>query len=208
MGRRLAVPLSLLTASLSLALLPSATAAVSSHVPDFDLLVRPVAVSKLPLVLRTGFEGFGKHSKAHGRRARVGQVRLSEGIVMAAGNYRWICTNYKTKGEPKAAGSGGCSPRSQASQEGLINICAGRSRKVQIDGLVPNGVTTIQLDRGGIGPTILVPVVRNAFAASLPHADLTFRGLNATGETVIEHEYPLADAHGSGCYSFFEARTE
>jgi hypothetical protein len=203
MARRL-VALSLSAACLSLALVPIATATGKRHVPSFDLLVRPVAVSKLPSALRVGFEAFGKH----GRKARVGQVRLSEGILTAAGNNGWICSNYRAKGEPKFGGSGGCSPRKQAAREGLISICGDQTGKLQIYGLVPNGVATIELDRDRQGPTAIVPVVRNAFVVPPPRADLTFRALSATGEVVIEHRYPLAGARGGGCHSFFEARTE
>lgn len=201
MARRFAALLSLSAACVSLALVPVATAAGKRHVPSFDLLVRPVAVSKLPPSLRIGFEAFGKH----GRKARVGQVRLAEGVLTAAGNNGWICSSFRAKGEPKFGGSGGCSPRKQAVREGLIGICGDESGRLRIDGLVPNGVATIELDRDSQGPTVAVPVVRNAFAAPLPHANLTFRALSASGEVVIEHRYPLAEAHGVGCYSFFEA---
>jgi hypothetical protein len=73
---------------------------------------------------------------------------------------------------------------------------------------MPNGVVTIELDRDGPGPTQIVPVVRNAFTAPLPHAELTFRAFDASGEAVAEHRYPLAHTRGGACYSFFEAKAE
>lgn len=206
------VGVALAVAAAYLMLAPGAGAAGERHVPHFDLLVRPTVVSKLPPELRIGFEGFGKHRHKHGREVRVGRVRLSEGTLTAVGNHRWICTNFTAKGQPKFSGPGGCAPFGQTLREGLVNICDEQGGKLRADGLVPNGVVAIELDRDGHGPTRTVPVVRNAFTTPLPYADLAFRALDASGETVIEHRYPLGDLHrfdgGLGCYAFFEARAE
>jgi hypothetical protein len=203
MARRRFALLSLLAACFSVMLTPAATGAARKHVPGFDLLVRPTSVSNLPPSLRLGFERTHKH----GLRVRVGQVRLPEGVLTAAGNYRWICTGYRAKGEPKFLAAGGCSSRGQAAREGLIDICGKRGESLRIAGLVPNGVATVEFDLGG-AKKFTVPVDRNAFTAPLPRANLVFRALDTDGETEIEHRYPLADAHGDACFSFFEARAE
>ncbi|HYC82410.1 MAG TPA: hypothetical protein VEB65_11525 [Solirubrobacterales bacterium] len=201
-----------LAACLGLAPAAGAGATERRHVPEFDLLVRPTTVSKLPAGLRLGFEGFGEHHRhKHGRTVRVGQVRLAEGTVTAAGNHRWVCIDFTPKGERRFSGGGGCAPYAQTVRDGLVNICADAGGKLQIDGLVPNGVTAIELDRDGPAPARTVPVVRNAFSAPLPRAGLSFRALNSSGEAVIEHRYPLAHTigeGGGGCYAFFEAVAE
>ena len=202
----------LLAACLVLAAAPHAGAAGERHVPQFDLLVRPTVVSKLPLELRLGFEGFGKHPNKHGREVRVGRVRLDEGTVTAVGNHRWICSHYTAAAEPSFSGHGGCAPFGQVRTDGLVDICTEEGGTLRIDGLVPNGVEAIELDRDGRGPTQTIPVTRNAFTAVPPRTDLTFRALDASGEAVIEHSYPLGHlaplGGGGGCYAFFEARAE
>jgi hypothetical protein len=206
-----AVALVVAATCLGLTMVPGAGAAGRPHVPHFDLLVRPTLISKLPEALRIGFEGFGKHRNEHGRKVRVGRVQLSEGTLTAVGNHRWICTNYTAKGEPPLFGGGGCAPYGQAVEEGILDICD-EGGGLRIDGLVPNGVATIEFDRVGPGPTRTVPVVRNGFTARLPRADITFRALDAGSEAVIEHSFPLGHlihgGGGPGCYTFFEARAE
>jgi hypothetical protein len=216
------VGLAVLACACVVATAAAAPASGGRHLPYFSLMNERVAVKKLPLELRISLGDFpGGRAAPFGPPIHgpvwFGEVERPKETVMAAGNKRWVCESEIPDNEFEGGG-GGCT--TLASSRNLFNLhissCGkGPARHYRIAGLVPNGVTGLEIEKadGTIGRT--VPVVENTIAFTVGLEDFTLRGVGDAAAESLERNLPLAHALGrgenrAGCVGliFAEARGE
>lgn len=190
--RRTAVALAAMALLVIAAMNQSAAAARAGRVPathlaHFDLLRKPVTLERIPRILRFPFEeGLPKEAR-HG--FRIGKVRLPEGTVTAVGNSRMICFEAKM-GE---SGGGGCERTRRVLHRGLsvYSPCIEGTKDVRISGIVPNGITSIGVDRHADGQIEEeIPVTGNAFTTLLGPVGVVLHGIGP-GAHGLAIRYPL-----------------
>lgn len=198
----------------------AAPASGGRHLPYFSLMSERVAIRKLPLELRISF-GRLPGVRAPGRWAKrgpvwFGEVERPKTTILAAGNARWVCETEVPKDET-LGGGGGCTTLG-ASRE-LFNLdvssCGkGPARHFRITGLVPNGVTALEIEKadGTVGRT--VPVIENTVAFTVGREDFTLHGVGSVAAERIERPVPLGKGpllggNRAGCVGviWVEART-
>jgi hypothetical protein len=198
----------------------AAPASGGRHLPYFSLMNERVGVKKLPIELRLSFGWFPGGKRAASRPPKrgpvwFGEVERPKTTIMAAGNGQWVCETEESNDE-ELGGGGGCT--TLAATRELFNLdvssCGkGPPRQFRIAGLVPNGVTGIEVERSDrtIGRT--VPVIENTVAFTVGREDIVLRGVGDSGAEKLERKLPLAhlakfDDDGSGAcasYTIFEA---
>jgi hypothetical protein len=196
----------------------AAPASGGRHLPYFSLMNQRVAVKKLPLGLRIWFGGIPEGGTLSSGRAKggpvwFGEVERPKMTILAAGNSRWVCDLEQPKDE-MLGGGGSCSTLG-ASRE-LFNLSVrscgkGPPRHFRITGLVPNGVTGLEVEKadGTAGRT--VPVVENTVAFTVGREDFTLHGVGNPAAERLERPMPLGGLSGfgdqrGGCagYTFME----
>ncbi|HVX33871.1 MAG TPA: hypothetical protein VHA80_12085 [Solirubrobacterales bacterium] len=214
-GKAIAVVSAVLACAAVVGTAVAAPASGGRHLPYFSLMSERVAIRKLPLELRLSFGWFpGKKRDPrwmkHGP-VWFGEVERPEARIVAAGNARWVCETEVPKDE-MLGGDGGCTTLA-ASRE-LFNLdvssCGkGRPRRFRIAGLVPNGVTGLEIEKadGTIGRT--VPVTLNTVAFTVGREDVTLRGVGDRAAEGLERRLPLAELSklggGGDCGSYIVA---
>lgn len=196
----------------------AAPAAGGRHLPYFSLMNERVAVKKLPLDLRIWFGGIPEggtlsSGRAHGRPVWSGKVERPKMTILAAGNSRWVCETDQPKNE-MLGGGGGCTTLGASRELFNLNVrsCGkGPPRQFRITGLVPNGVTGLEVEKadGTVGRT--VPVIENTVAFTVGREDFTLRGVGDPAAERLERPMPLGRLsgfgdHRGGCagYTFME----
>jgi hypothetical protein len=184
----------------------AAPATGGRHLPYFSLLNERVAVQKLPFGLRFSFgqvlPGEIGRNAEHPTPGPVwfGQVERPNATILAAGNRRKVCETEKPKNDLQ--GSGGTCTTLGAARELFdltISSCGkGPARHYRIHGLVPNGVTGLEIEKsdGTMGRT--VPVTRNTFSFEVGLEDFTLHGVGSAAAELLERRFPLAGTAGRG----------
>jgi hypothetical protein len=198
----------------------AAPASGGRHLPYFSLMDERVAVTKLPFAMRLlfghalGIKGSGPPRHGHGP-LWFGEVERPNATIFAAARGHWVCDFERSHGDADGGG-GSCTTTAGARELGLLDVgsCGkGRPRHFRINGLVPDGVTGLELERsdGTIGRT--VPVIDNTFAFTVGREDFKLHGVGDVAAEKLERTLPLGhvggpDSHIAGCtlYSFFEAK--
>jgi hypothetical protein len=195
----------------------AAPASGGRHLPYFSVMNERVAIRRLPLELRISFghlPGVKALSSRQVKRGPVwfGEVERPKTTILAAGNGRWVCETEQPKDE-LLGGGGGCTTLG-ASRE-LFNLdvtsCGkGPARRFRIAGLVPNGVTGLEIEKadGTVGRT--VPVIENTVAFTVGREDITLRGVGDAAAGGVERRVPLGQGslpggNRAGCVSFIWA---
>jgi hypothetical protein len=201
------------------ALAGSAGAAPASggrHMPYLSLMNERVAIKKLPFLLRFSFRQFGRHG-LRGRRPQMhgpvwfGEAKQRGATFQVGGTKHWLCDFEIPEGEA-GGGGGSCATLADVRRmdELSIDSCGG-SHQYRINGLAPNGVTGIEVERSDGTITRTIPVVDNIVAFSIGHVDVTLHGVGDAAAEAIERNLPLAGSSGSsrgGCsgYAFTEVK--
>lgn len=183
----------------------AAPASGGRHLPYFSLMSERVAVKKLPFELRFSFGqlpgGIGR-SAEHPTHGPVwfGEVRRPDATFLAAGNRRQVCEIEKPKDDLEGFG-GGCTTLAAARElfDLTISSCGGGpARHYRIQGLAPNGVTGLEIEKsdGTVGRT--VPVIDNTFSFTVGLEDFTLHGVGNAAAEKLERSLPLARAAGRG----------
>jgi hypothetical protein len=201
------------------ALAGSAAAAPASggrHMPYLSLMNERVAIKKLPFLLRFSFRQFGRHGLGGRRPPKHGLVWFGEAKQRGAtfqvgGTKHWLCDFEIPEGEA-GGGGGSCATLADVRRmdELSIDSCGG-SHQYRINGLAPNGVTGVEVERSDGTITRTIPVVDNIVAFSIGHVDVTLHGVGDAAAEAIERNLPLAGSSGSsrgGCssYAFTEVK--
>jgi hypothetical protein len=195
----------------------AAPAAGGRHMPYLSLMNERVAIKKLPFPLRFSFRQFGRHD-LRGRRPPMhgpvwfGEAKRQGATFQVAGTKHWLCDFELPKGEV-GGGGGSCATLADVRRmdELSIDSCNG-SHKFRVQGLAPNGVTGVEVERSDGRITRTIPVVDNILAFSIGHVDITLHGVGDAAAESIEHHLPLGGPSGGsrgGCsgYVFTEARS-
>jgi len=190
--------------------------------PYVSLMNERVAIKKLPFPLRLSFRAFGRDG-LRGLRGRrppkhgpvwFGEVERQGATFLAAGTKHWLCDFEMPAGEI-GGGGGGCSTLADVRRmDGLsVAFSCGGSHKFRLQGLAPNGVTGLEVERSDGRITRTIPVVDNIVAFSIGHVDVTLHGVGDAGAERIERHLPLAGPSGgrgssNGCsgYVFTEVK--
>jgi hypothetical protein len=185
--------------------------------PYVSLMNERVAIKKLPFLLRFSFRQFGRDG-LHGRRPPkhgpvwFGEVEQRGATFQVAGTKHWLC-DFETPAGEVGGGGGSCATLADVRRmdELSIDSCGG-SHQYRINGLAPNGVTGIEVERSDGKITRTIPVVDNIIAFSIGHEDITLRGVGDAVAERLERNLPLGAPSGSsrgGCsgYAFIEARS-
>jgi hypothetical protein len=208
-----------LAALATVALIGTAAAAPASggrHMPYISLMNERVAIKKLPFLLRLSFRQFGRGG-LRGRRPPkhgpvwFGEVERQGATFQVAGTKHWLC-DFEMPGGEVGGGGGSCAPLADVRRmdELSIDSCNG-SHKFRVQGLAPNGVTGIEVERSDGRITRTIPVVDNITAFSIGHVDITLHGVGDAAAERIERNLPLGGSSGSsrgGCsvYAFTEVK--
>jgi hypothetical protein len=208
-----------LAAIVCAALVGSAGAAPASggrHMPYLSLMNERVAIKKLPFLLRFSFREFGRHGLGGRRPPEHGPVWFGEAkqrgaTFQAGGTKHWLCDFEIPAGEA-GGGGGSCATLADVRRmdELSIDSCGG-SHQYRINGLAPNGVTGIEVERSDGSITRTIPVVDNIIAFSIGHVDITLHGVGDAAAERLERSLPLGGSSGSsrgGCsgYAFTEVK--
>jgi hypothetical protein len=202
-----------LAALVCAALVGSAGAAPASggrHMPYLSLMNERVAIKKLPFLLRFSFRQFGRtgfrgpHPPKHGP-VWFGEVKRQGATFQAAGTKHWLCA-FEEQTREAGGGGGSCATLADVRRmdELSIDSCGG-SHKFRVQGLAPNGVTGVEVERSDGRITRTIPIVDNVLAFSIGHADITLHGVGDAAAEHIERHLPLAGSSGSsrgGCSSY------
>lgn len=199
-------------------LVGSAAAAPASggrHMPYVSLMNERVAIKKLPFLLRFSFRQFGRHGLRGRRPPKHGPVWFGEAqrrgaTFQVAGTKHWLCDFELPKGEV-GGGGGSCATLADVRRMDELSIlsCNG-SHEFRVQGLAPNGVTGVEVERSDGRITRTIPVVDNILSFSIGHVDITLHGVGDAAAEQIERNLPLAGPSSSrgGCsgYVFAEAK--
>jgi hypothetical protein len=172
-----------------------------AHLPDFSLMNKRLPLKKLPLGM--GFSFGGARGFGHGHRPIHGPVWFGEvkrpGVtIAAAGVKRWVCMNETRSGN--GSGSGVCSTLAAARELGMLSIstpCDKHQTQTRIDGLVPNGVTGLEIELESGTVARIVPVIDNTVAFPIDRENVTLRGVGGAAAERLELRLPLG---GSGAF--------
>jgi hypothetical protein len=197
-----------------------AAGADGGHLPGFSLLGRKVGRSKLPESVGFFFNGIpgAKGTRiGHSGHGPVwfGEVARPKATIDAAGNGQWLCESEVRVGQTD--GGGACEPPGAAREFGLLDVSScgkGPIRVFRIVGLVPDGITGLEVEEAGgkIGRT--VPVIDNTVAFSIGPENIVLQGIGQPDAEEFERRLPLAetardfggdDQGGCGSYTFAEA---
>jgi hypothetical protein len=197
-----------------------AAAAPSSggrHMPYVSLMNERVAIKKLPFLLRFSFRESGKIHLRGRRPPKHGPVWFGEAkrqgaTFQVAGTKHWLCDFELPKGE-LGGGGGSCASLADVRRldELSIDSCGG-SHRFRVQGLAPNGLTGVEVERSDGRITRTIPIVDNILAFSIGHVDVTLHGLGDAAAESIERNLPLAGPsgfNGGGCsgYAFTEVKS-
>jgi hypothetical protein len=195
------------------ALVGSAAAAPASggrHMPYVSLMNERVAIKKLPFLLRFAFREFGGHGLRGRRPPKHGPVWFGEAkrqgaTSQVAGSKHWLCDFELPAGEA-GGGGGSCATLADVRRMDELSIgsCDG-SHQFRIDGLAPNGVTAVEVERSDGKITRTIPVVDNIIAFSIGHVNITLRGVGDPAAERLERNLPLGGPSGSsrgGCSGY------
>lgn len=199
----------------------AAPAAGGRHFPHFSLLGERVAVKKLPRETRfaiggpPGAKGFGLLPHVGRGPVWFGQVERPNATIEAVGKGHWVC-QFERPHDELGGGGGACTTVAGARELGLLDVrsCGkGPPRHFRIHGLVPDGVTGLEVERsdGTIGRT--VTVIENTVAFTIGREDFKLHGVGDAAAEGLERTLPLAHVGGDGgradCsfYTFVEARS-
>jgi hypothetical protein len=198
----------------------AAPASGGRHFPYFSLLNERVAVKKLPFGLRFSFGEIPGSKSADSRRgghgpAWFGEVERPNATIFAAARGHWVCVSeapdVDTRGERSV-----CTSLAGARELGLLHVgsCGkGPPRQFRVYGLLPDGVTGLEIERsdGTTGRT--VPVTDNTFAFTVGREDITVHAVGDASAEGLERTLPLAHVgsvggNRGGCsfYAFAEAK--
>ncbi len=154
---------------LCLALVGAAAAAPASggrHLPYFSLLNERVPIKKLPAGMEFSFgrgHGSGLGSPKVSGSAWFGEVERPGSTIIAAGVGHWICeTIEREAANGTGTGSGRCTTLAVARELQMLKLsenCHGR--QIRVSGLVPNGVTGLEVEKEGGTIERTVPVIEN-----------------------------------------------
>jgi hypothetical protein len=187
----------------------AAPASGGRHMPGLSLMNERVAIKKLPFLLRLSFRHFGAHGLPGRRPPKHGPVWFGEAkrqgaTFQVAGTKHWLCDFELPKGEV-GGGGGSCASLADVRRmdELSIDSCNG-SHKFRVQGLAPNGVTGVEVERSDGRITRTIPVVDNVLAFSVGHVDITLHGVGDAAAEAIEHNLPLAGPSSSrgGCSGY------
>ncbi len=187
-------------------LVGSAAAAPASggrHLPHFTLMNERVAIKKLPFPLRLSFRSSARAGSRLPRAPKHGPVWFGEverpgATIQAAGTKHWICDFEFPHGE-LGGGGGVCARLADVLRLDALTIgSCGRSNRWRIQGLAPDGVTGLEVERANGRVTRTIPIVDNTFAFSIGHVDFTLRGVGGEAAEGLERSLPLAGTSGSG----------
>jgi hypothetical protein len=199
----------------------AAPASGGRHLQYFSLMNERVAVKKLPFGMRLLFRDFpgakSSDSPRHGHGpVWFGEVERPGSTIFGAGRGHWICVGHEWNAEV-GGGGGSCTTRAGARELGLLDVgsCGkGRPRHFRVNGLVPDGVTALELERSDATIGRTVPVIDNTFAFTVGREDFTLHGVGDAFAEGLERTLPLAHAGGfgdtrGGCafYTFAEAKS-
>jgi hypothetical protein len=183
----------------------AATASGGRHLPYFSLMSERVAVKKLPFELRFPFgqvPGEIGTNAGHPTRGPVwfGEVERPNATILAAGDRRKVCEIEKPRDDLQGSG-GGCTTLAAARELfdfTVLSCGGGPARHYRIHGLVPNGVTGLEIEKsdGKMGRT--VPVIDNTFSFSVGLDDFTLHGTGSAAAEELERSFPLGRAAGRG----------
>jgi hypothetical protein len=195
------------------ALVGTAAAAPASggrHMPGVSLMNERVAIKKLPFLLRLAFRGFGRIGPRGRRPPKHGPVWFGEakrqGATFAvAGTKHWLCA-FEEQTREAGGGGGSCATLADVRRldELSIDSCGG-SHQFHVQGLAPNGVTSVEVERSDGRITRTIPVVDNILAFSIGHVDVTLHGVGDAAAKRIEKHLPLGGPSGSGgggCFGY------
>lgn len=195
----------------------AAPASGGRHLPYFSLMNERVAIRRLPLELRVSFGRF-PGTKAGDSRYRkrgpvwFGEVERPKATILAAGNRRWVCETEIPTDE--MLGGGGRCTTLAATRElfdlDVVSCGKGPTRHARITGLVPNGVTGLEIESsdGTVGRT--VPVIENTVAFTVEGGEITLHGVGDAAAERLERPVPLGRApllggNRGGCVSLIWA---
>jgi hypothetical protein len=169
-----------------------------------------VAIKKLPFLLRLSFREFGRRGLLGRRSPKHGPVWFGEverqgATFQVAGTKHWLC-DFETPAGEVGGGGGSCATLADVRRmdELSIDSCGG-SHKFRIQGLAPNGVTGVEVERSDGRITRTIPVVDNILAFSIGHVDITLHGVGDAAAERIERNLPLGGPSGSsrgGCSGY------
>lgn len=174
-----------------------------AHLPHFDLLRHPVGLSHLPRALQLGFGQWSPPTdpsiEARPPKLRGGRAYLGESGIYGVGSQQIVC--IRALGGPgvlRTAPRGRtsvCVPMSRALTQGIaiVSSCTGRTRGLQIAGLVPNGVTDLGVDRYASGVIEeVVPVKNNVFVLQMERVGVVLHGMGPKAQG-FEMKLPLRE---------------
>lgn len=161
-----------------------------------------VAIKKLPSSLRFSFQqvhGFGQgHSKVRGP-VWFGEVKRAGSTIVAAGVKGWVCDDVERQAaNGTGSGSGSCMPLAEARELQMLTLsesCFGSHRGARISGLVPDGVSGLEVvEKGGaVARTVLV--VDNAVSFPVGDGAILLRAAGGAAAEGLEWRVP---SFGSG----------
>jgi hypothetical protein len=183
----------------------AATAAPASggrHLPGFSLLNKRVAIKKLPPSMRFSFQrvhGLGSgHPKVRGP-VWFGEVTRPGSTIVAAGVKGWVCDDVERQAaDGTGSGSGSCMPLAEARELQMLTLsesCFGSHGGARISGLVPDGVTGLEVVEKGGTVARTVPVVDNAVSFPVGDGTILLRAAGGAAAEGLEWRVP---SFGSG----------
>lgn len=177
-----------------------ATAAPASggrHLPGFSLLNERVAIKKLPPGMRFSFQrahGFGSgHPKVRGP-VWFGEVKRPGSTIVAAGVKGWVCDDVERQAaNGTGSGSGSCMPLAEARELQMLTLsesCFGSHGGARISGLVPDGVTGLEVVEKGGTVARTLPVVDNAVSFPVGAGTTLLRAAGGAAAEGLEWRVP------------------
>jgi hypothetical protein len=196
----------------------AAPAGGGRHLPHLSLLNERVAIKKLPFMLRLAFPELGRNGPLGRRPPKHGPVWFGESkqqgaTFQVAGTKHWLC-DFEIEGGEAGGGGGSCATLADVRRmdELSIDSCNG-SHKFRVQGLAPNGVTGVEVERSDGSITRTIPIVDNILAFSIGHVDVTLHGVGDAAAERLERRLPLGGPSGGGgrggCsgYAFTEVKS-
>jgi hypothetical protein len=184
------------------ALVGTATAAPASggrHLEGFSLLSKRVAIKKLPFSMRLSFQrvhGFGHgHPKVRGP-VWFGEVKRPGSTIVAAGVKGWVCEEVeRMAANGSGSGSGSCMPLAEARELQMLSLsqsCFGAHVHARVTGLVPDGVTGLELLKKEGTVVRTVPVLENVVSFPVGDEVVLLRGTGDAAAEELEWRVPSA----------------
>jgi hypothetical protein len=166
--------------------------------PYFSLLNERVPIKELPAGVGSSFgrgPGSGLGSPKVSGSAWFGEVKRPGSTIIAAGVGHWICeTIEREAGNGTGTGSGRCTTLAVARELQMLTLSENcRGRQIRVSGLVPNGVTGLEVEKEGGTIERTVPVVENTVDFAVDTKRFVLRGVGDPAAEKLEWGLQFAE---------------